>query len=76
MNGKEMGELSRTSRTVCHRLVTPPPSLKVRIVSLSTSRKEKKEICKTSALVKQVRHSVVRRVPKDNIVDQPVVRGI
>ena len=27
------------------------------------------EICKISALVKQVRHSVVRSVPRDNIVE-------
>ena len=43
MNGEEMGELRRTSRTVCHRLVTPLPSppVKVQEVSLSPSRREK-----------------------------------
>ena len=45
MSGKEMDELRRTSRTVCHRLVTPLPSppVKVRVPSLS-NLKEREEI--------------------------------
>jgi len=45
MNGGEMGEVRRTSRTVCHRLVTPLPtsSVKVRVVSLSTIQKGEKQ---------------------------------
>ena len=46
MNGEEMGELRRTSRTVCHRLVTPLPtsSVKVKVVSLSTIQKGDKNL--------------------------------
>ena len=41
-----MDELRRTSRTVCHRLVTPLPSppVEVRVVSLSTLQKREELI--------------------------------
>jgi len=43
MNGGEMDELRRTSRTVCHRLVTPlpTPSVKERRSVMGRTQKEK-----------------------------------
>jgi len=48
MSSEEMDELRRTSRTVCHRLVTPlpTPSVKERRVSWGQSRERRAEICK------------------------------
>ena len=48
MSSEEVDELRRTSRTVCHRLVTPlpTPSVKERRVSWGQSRKRRGEICR------------------------------
>ena len=52
MNGEEMDELRRTSRTVCHRLVTPLPSppVKVRVVSLSTLQEREEQRLQTKCI--------------------------
>ena len=48
MSSEEVDELRRTSRTVCHRLVTPlpTPSVKERGVSWGQSRGRRGEICR------------------------------
>ena len=52
MNGEEVDELRRTSRTVCHRLVTPLPSppVKARVVSLSTLQEREEQRLQTKCI--------------------------
>ena len=67
---EEMDGHRRTSRTICHRLVTPllTPSVKKRGVLWRQFRKRRVESCKLSVVVLQTRTKVVGRVPRDKSI--------
>ena len=67
---EEMDGHRRTSRTICHRLVTPllTPSMKKRGVLWRQFRKRRVESCKLSVVVLQTRTKVVGRVPRDKSI--------